>query len=118
MTTRPTTHHDDAGDDADRCHPHDVALDETDLDAELAATELLLGDSLAQLLAPPADLETRTRRDAASTLMGRSLLGVGTDLLTVGWQTLRFLTTDPTPDPADDTPTHSVTRPPSEEAAR
>ncbi|MEI2654086.1 MAG: hypothetical protein V9G12_18405 [Microthrixaceae bacterium] len=36
--------------------------------------------------------------------MSRSLLGTGADLLTVGWQTLRLMWSEPEPEPdADET---------------
>lgn len=78
--------------------PHEIDDDPT-LDAALDETEGVLGDSLAALLGggraqlpdPPADLEARTRDGVANSLMGRSLLGTGADLMTVGWQTVRFL---------------------------
>ena len=67
------------------------ALPPDELDAELAETDDVLAQSLAQLLRSPADLETRTQSRVTSSLMNRSLLGTGSDLLTVGWQTVRFL---------------------------
>lgn len=77
-----------------------------DLDAELAETDDLLSQSLAQLLRSPADLESRTQSRVTSSLMHRSLLGTGSDLLTVGWQTVRFLfgpDADTTNDTTDET---------------
>lgn len=78
--------------------PHEIDDDPT-LDAALDETDGVLGESLAALLGggraqlpdPPADLEARTRDGVANSLMGRSLLGTGADLMTVGWQTVRFL---------------------------
>jgi len=72
-------------------HRSDAAGSDAELDAELERTDDLLQRSLAQLLAPPADLEARTQNQVATSLMSRSLLGTGADLLTVGWQTVRFL---------------------------
>ena len=70
----------------------DVAgADNGDIDADLEATDVLLHDSLAQLFRPPADLETRTQRHVATSLMSRSFLGTASDLLTVGFHTLRLL---------------------------
>lgn len=79
----------------DETTPNDVGPDDVALDAELAATDDVLQRSLAQLLAPPADLETRTQDQVTNSLMSRSLLGTGADLLTVGWQTLRLLFSEP-----------------------
>ena len=78
--------------------PHEIDDDPT-LDAALDETDGVLGESLAALLGggraqlpdPPADLEARTRDGVANSLMGRSLLGTGADLMTVGWQTVSFL---------------------------
>lgn len=81
--------------------PFDGDVD-ADLESELAATDNVLHRSLAQLLAPPADLESRTQDHVANSLMSRSLLGTGADLLTVGWQTLRLMWSEPEPD-ADET---------------
>ncbi|MFN8051195.1 MAG: hypothetical protein U0Q22_07170 [Acidimicrobiales bacterium] len=67
-----------------------------ELEAELAATDAGLQESLAQLLRSPADLETRTRHQVSSSLISRSLLGTCSELLTVGWETMRFLVTEPT----------------------
>lgn len=75
--------------------------DDGAIDAELAATDDILQRSLAQLLAPPADLETRTQDQVTNSLMSRSLLGTGADLLTVGWQTLRLMFADSEPGPDD-----------------
>lgn len=68
-----------------------AGTDDAALDAELALTEDVLHTSLAQLLAAPADLEARTQSSVTTNLMSRSLLGTGADLLTVGWETVRFL---------------------------
>ena len=72
-----------------------VETDDDDIDAQLAATDDVLAGSLAQLLAPPADLEARTQSRVTTSLMSRSLLGTGADLLSVGWQTVRLLWIDP-----------------------
>jgi hypothetical protein len=73
-----------------------------ELDAELARTDDVLGRSLAQLLTAPAALEARTRSQVTTSLMSRSLLGTGADLLTVGWLTARFLFSQPETDQNDD----------------
>lgn len=78
--------------------PHDLPdelLDDDTLDGMLASTDDVLRSSLAQILAPPADLETRVGSGAAAGLMSRSLVGTAGDLLTVGWRTVRFLIVDP-----------------------
>lgn len=62
-----------------------------DVDNELAATDHLFTDSLAHILAPPADLEQRTNVTIAQSLLNRSALGTAADLLTVGWHTVRLL---------------------------
>lgn len=72
----------------------DEALDDEALDGMLAAGDGALRSSLAQILAPPADLETRIGTGAAAGLMNRSLVGTAGDLLMVGWHTVRFLFTD------------------------
>lgn len=92
----------------------EMASDETTtengtIDAELAATDDVLQRSLAQLLAPPADLEARTEDHVANSLMSRSLLGTGADLLTVGWQTLRLMFTEPEAGPGENGPHDSET---------
>lgn len=74
-----------------------------ELDGLLAAGEDDLRASLAQILAPPADFETRVAPGAAAGLMNRSIVGTAGDLLLVGWQTLRFLVLDP-PDEVNDDP--------------
>ncbi len=78
--------------------PPGASASDLALDAELAATDDLLGGSLAQLLRPPADLEARTQQRAASDLMNRSLVGTSAGLLAVGWETLRFLAGRPDPE--------------------
>ncbi|HQF94017.1 MAG TPA: hypothetical protein PLS46_07640 [Microthrixaceae bacterium] len=89
--------------DCDRDRDFERDFD-ADLESELAATDNVLHRSLAQLLAPPADLESRTQDHVANSLMSRSLLGTGADLLTVGWQTLRLMWSEPEPEPdADET---------------
>lgn len=81
----------------DERRPDDRHLDEeAALDRDLAATDdARLRTSLAQLLTAPADLETRTQHQVTNSLLNRSVLGTGADLLTVGWQTVRLLFTDP-----------------------
>ena len=54
-----------------------------DIDADLEATDVLLHDSLAQLFRLPADLETRTQRHVATSLMSRSFLGTAWNCYTV-----------------------------------
>lgn len=95
--------------DCDRDRDFERDFD-ADLESELAATDNVLHRSLAQLLAPPADLESRTQDHVANSLMSRSLLGTGADLLTVGWQTLRLMWSEPEPEPEPDADETEVTR--------
>lgn len=85
------------GDENDEETNVDMDLD-MDLELELAATEHVVPRSLAQLLGAPADLESRTQARVTTTLLGRSRLGTGADLLTVGWQAMRLMFTDPETD--------------------
>jgi len=75
-----------------------------DLDVELAATDPGLASSLAQLLAAPADLERRTQTQVTDSLLQRSFLGTASDVLTVGWRTIRFLVSDPPATPTGKDP--------------
>lgn len=88
-------------------HPRPVGDEESwsddEIDGILASTDDALRSSLAQILAPPADFETRVGPGAAAGLMNRSIVGTLGDLLLVGWQTVRFLAVDP-PSPDDHMP--------------
>lgn len=70
------------------------ALPEDDLDAALHSTDGLFTAAFAQIGDLPADLEQRARHGASSALMGRSVLGIVVDLMTVGVDTLRLLAGD------------------------
>lgn len=67
------------------------------LDEALAATDARWGADLAILLAAPDDLTARCAEDVRAALLTRSVVATGTDLLSVGWQTIRLLlSSDPT----------------------
>ena len=61
------------------------------LDEALAATDARWGADLAILLAAPEDLTARCAEDVRAALLTRSVVATGTDLLSVGWQTIRLL---------------------------
>ena len=61
------------------------------LDDALAATDTRWGADLAILLAAPEDLTTRCAEDVRAALLTRSVVATSTDLLSVGWQTIRLL---------------------------
>jgi len=67
------------------------SLDELDL--ALAAT-VTWGAQLANVLAAPDDLATRTAEKVRVALLTRSVVAAGTDLIGVGWHTLRLLLSD------------------------
>lgn len=74
----------------DSLEEHDLVGGEpiADIDGELSATPPVLAASLAQFLAPPADLDTRTSHNVRGEIHASSELSILTDLLFVGWRTL------------------------------
>ncbi len=69
----------------------ELSLDE--LDAALAGTATW-GDQLADLFAAPDDLAARTAERVRVALLTRSVVAAGTDLIGIGWHTLRLLVSD------------------------
>ncbi len=74
------------------------ALSAEALDDALAATERRWGADLAAILRVPDDLTDRCAEEVRTALLARSVLSTGTDLLSVGWRTVRLLlAADPPP---------------------
>lgn len=72
-----------------------------ELDDALTATDHLWGDRLALILEAPIDLAQRTKEDVREALLTRSVMAAGGDLLSLGWNTMRLIFGDPTPDRND-----------------
>jgi hypothetical protein len=91
MTDR---HHPPPDDGVDPGATSDTDIDERALDHELAETDGLLGQMLADILVPPEGIERRTERNVEDELLRRSTLATAIDLLSIGWETSRRLFSD------------------------
>jgi hypothetical protein len=96
----------------DEIHEDGADEDEADLDRLLDESEAAFPIALSQLLAPPADLQQTTNLTVERRLVGRSSLSLAVDVLTTGWQTLRMILGEGTPnhEPSSNDPARKEVR--------
>jgi len=74
------------------------ALSAEALDDALAESDRRWGADLSAILRVPEDLTDRCAEEVRGALLARSVVATGTDLLSVGWRTVRLLlASDPEP---------------------